>query len=393
MSEEMIPVATGPASPASRTIGSLWETIGTPVPWEQLLAWPPDVFALTDLLLVQADAYRFVASPPAGAIWPPHDRWTGSVQVAGRGWSEAAQLGLAPGHRLIVDQWETLSKAREVPLAILSRGDLWDVCEAIITLHALADEACWSLNAFDGDDKSAFAERAWAMLEGEGSLSRFPPSQVRVLPKTHVPPGGITVRSLARYLSAHTSPVEVRWRRAQFPALPPGASGDIRNRLLLLPWPLTADPGDFRPSPGSPGRETGPFGFFEFDPKVPLDLDYVRGALEAAQREGGVATVALPESSVAEAEIRPLERTVSDFGVIALVAGVRGATDPVTGLGRNYAHVGIWTGDGWFRFEQDKHHRWMLDPRQIRQYHLERSLDPRRSWWEAIAVPPHSIEV
>jgi hypothetical protein len=294
---------------------------------------------------------------------------------------------------VLLDRWETLSKAREVPLDLLSRGDRWNVCEAIITLHALADEACSSLGAFDGDDGSRFAERAWAMLEREGSLSRLPPSQVRVLPKTHVPVGGITVRSLARYLSAHTSPVEVKWRRALFPAPSPGASADTANNVLLLPWPLTVDPTDFRPSRGSPDMRTDAFGFFEFGPQVPLDLDYVRGALEAAQREGGVGTVALPESSVAEREIPVLERTVRDFGVLALVAGVRGSTDPITGLARNYAHVGIWTNVGWFRFEQDKHHRWLLDARQIRQYHLERSLDPRRRWWEAITVPPHSIQI
>ena len=391
--EEMAPVATGSPFPDSRTIGSVWETIGASIPWEQLLAWPPDVFALTELLLVQADAYRFVASPPAGVTWPPDDRWTGSVRTAGRGWLEAARLGTAPGTRLLIDQWETLSKAREVPLAVLSRGDPWKVCQAIITLHALADEACSSLNAFDRDDGSVFAERAWAMLESEGSLSRFPSSQVRILPKTHVPAGGITVRSLGRYLSAHTSPVDVKWRRALFAGFSPGGRAETTQFILLLPWPLTVDPSDFRPTRGPVDMRTDAFGFFEFDPQVPLDLDYVRGALKAAQREGGVGTVILPESSVAEREIPPLERTVSDFGVVALVVGVRGPTDPVTGLGRNYAHIGIWNGERWIRYQQDKHHRWLLDAGQIRQYHLESTLDPRRRWWEAIAVPPRSIQI
>jgi hypothetical protein len=392
---EMAPVPSGSALSASRSIGSVWETIGSPVPWEQVHAWPPDVFALTDLLLIQSGAYRFVASPPAGAAWPPHDRWAGEVRSAASGWSEAVRLGTAPGPGVVLDQWETLTKAREVPLDDLTRGDPWNVCEAIITLHALADEACSSLNAFDGGDGAGFAQRAWAMLEREGSLSRFPPSQIRVLPKTHVPPGGITVRSLARYLSTHTSPVDVKWRRGLPPAASPGARADTsyRVQLLLLPWPPTVDPSDFRPSRSSLNVQDDEFGFFEFEPHAPLDLGYVRGALEAAQREGGVASVILPESAVAESEIAPLERTVSDFGVVALVAGVRGRADPATGLGRNYAHIGIWTGGRWIRYEQDKHHRWLLDAGQIRQYHLERSLDPRRKWWEAIAVPPHGIEI
>jgi hypothetical protein len=385
--------AAGLWSSASPTVGSAWEAIRAPVTWDELLAWPPDVFALTELLLVQADAYRFVSSPPAGAAWPPYERWTESVQAAGREWSEAARLGLAPGSATIVFPWETLSKARDVPLDLVSRGDPWNVCEAILTLHALADEACSSLPAFAGEDRSAFAARAWTMLEREGSLSRFPVSQVKVLPKTHVPPGGITVRSLSRYLSAHTSAVDVKWRRGLFPALSPGAAAEMTYRVLLLPWPLRVNPSDFRAIRGPLKTQNDPFGFFEFDPLVPLDLGYVRGALEAAQREGGAAIVVLPESAVAEAEILPLERLASDFGVIALVAGVRGDRDPATGLRRNYAHIGIRTETGWIRYEQDKHHRWLLDASQIRQYGLESSLDPRRRWWEGIAVPSHSIEI
>src|SRR6266545_4417032 len=146
----MTHAVTGSALSAPRTVGSVWETIGPPVPWERLLTWPPDVFALTDLLLVQADAYRFVSSPPAGAAWPPHDRWTASVRMGGREWSEAVRLGTAPGPGMLLDQWEILSKAREVPLDLLSRGDPWNVCEAVITLHALADEACSFLTALDG---------------------------------------------------------------------------------------------------------------------------------------------------------------------------------------------------------------------------------------------------
>lgn len=385
--------ASGSGSPASRTIGSLWETIGGRVPGDGLLEWPPDVFALTDLLLVEADAYRFVVSPPTGAAWPPHARWAESVQEAAREWTEATPLETASGPRVLLDHWGTLRNAREVPLALLSQGEPWKVCEAIISLHALADEACSFLNGFNGDGGSAFAGRAWAMLESEGSLSRFPKSQVKVLPKTHVPGVGITVRSLGRYLCAHTSPVEVKWRRATSSLLSPGASADKAHRILLLPWPLEVESSDFRPRHGALEVQTDKFGLFEFEPQRPLDLDYVRGALLAAQREGGAATVILPESSVAEREIPSLEKMVSDFGAIALAAGVRGGTDPVTGLGRNYAYIGIWTGAEWIRCEQPKHHRWLLDGRQILQYHLEGSLDPQRSWWEAIAVPPHSIHI
>jgi hypothetical protein len=222
---------------------------------------------------------------------------------------------------MLLDQWEILSEAREVPLDVLSRGEPWNVCEAVISLHALADEACSRLSALDGDDGAAFAERAWSMLESRGSLSRFPPSQVRVLPKTLLPAVGITVRSLARYLSVHTSPAEVVWRRGPSPNLTPsGSVGGRVIRILLLPWPLTVRSSDFRPVRG-PSRETDAFGFFEFDPHAPLDLGYVRGALRAAQREGGVDIVNLPESSIAAEEIAPLEEAAREFGVPCSLLG------------------------------------------------------------------------
>ena len=380
-----------PTSP--RTIGTLWKAIGAPVPWEQLLVWPPDVFGLTDLLLVQADTYRFVSSPPAGAVWPPNDRWAESVRAAGKEWSEAAALGGTHRPGVVPDCWEALTKAREVPLDVLSRGEQWHVCEAIITLHAAADEACSSLYAFDAERRSAFANRAWATLRDRGSLSRFPPSQVRVLPKTHVPAVGNTIRSMARYLSAHTSPVDVKWRRGLGRPAARSADADTFFPILLLPWPLTVEARDFRPTNGPLHTKGDPFGFFAFAPHLPLDLDYVRGALRAAARAGGAAMVILPESSVAERELPSLERTMRDFDVIVLGAGVRGEVDPRTGVGRNYAHIGIWTGERWLRYEQDKHHRWLLDARQIDQYRLESSLDPRRRWCEAIAVPPQSLQI
>ena len=49
----------------------MWQAVaGSPI-GDELLEWPPDVFALTDVILERAEAYRFVFSPPAGVLWPP----------------------------------------------------------------------------------------------------------------------------------------------------------------------------------------------------------------------------------------------------------------------------------------------------------------------------------
>jgi hypothetical protein len=44
-------------------------------------------------------------------------------------------------------------------------------------------------------------------------------------------------------------------------------------------------------------------------------------------------------------------------------------------------------------YRQEKHNRWCLDERQIRQYHLTRALDPTKQWWEAIDLPERSVQI
>ena len=52
------------------TLASTWQALaGSPI-GDELLEWPPDVFALTDVILERAEAYRFVLSPPDGVPWP-----------------------------------------------------------------------------------------------------------------------------------------------------------------------------------------------------------------------------------------------------------------------------------------------------------------------------------
>ena len=51
------------ASPA--TVRSVWLTAAGRSPGVELLSWPPDMFAFTDVVLDRTEAYRFAVSPPA----------------------------------------------------------------------------------------------------------------------------------------------------------------------------------------------------------------------------------------------------------------------------------------------------------------------------------------
>ena len=53
------------------TPASVWQTVAGTTMGDDLLDWPPDLFALTEMILERSQAYRFALSPPAGTQWRP----------------------------------------------------------------------------------------------------------------------------------------------------------------------------------------------------------------------------------------------------------------------------------------------------------------------------------
>lgn len=373
------------------TIASYFDAFAPAPAWDELLRWPPDVFALSNLVLDHTEAYRFVVAPPAGKRWPPVPDWTSEVTHAALEWRDAAGGDDATPPPLVRRCWETVTRNRDLSLGKIKRGAGWRTITALLTLHAVADEACAGVVSSAGRDTApAFEARAWEMLQSHGSLARLSPTRVRIVPKTHFSGLGITIRSLSRYLALCYESVEVKWR-----SIGPGPAAERSDHtILLVPWPLSVSASDFHRVPASAldNMDLDRFGFFEFDPE-PLDLELVDSLLDAAvARHGCVDAVVFPEAALLPEAIAELEDTVTRHGVSVLMGGVRQAP-AANGPGRNYLHFGIRTEDGWRRYEQDKHHRWCLDDRQIRQYHLTRSLGPTKLWWEAIGIRERVLHV
>jgi hypothetical protein len=163
---------------------------------------------------------------------------------------------------------------------------------------------------------------------------------------------------------------------------------------------------DFHPLEGSVHNlDEDPFGFFEFAPSDKLDLDLVSRLIVAARGEvDSVDVLLLPESAIDESEIDELEALLERHGVVTLMTGVRQRSPQPGQLPSNWVHVGISprlekgsalpasTGEQWFHFRQNKHHRWLLDEAQIYQYHLGGALHPHVRWWEAMDAHRQAIE-
>jgi hypothetical protein len=357
--------------------------------WKEVIKWPPDVFAVTSVLLSESGAYRLAVSPPPGERWPPRPGWNDEVAARADEWWRWISQTCAPmPPTWLLTLGRVIRSAGNVATA--SIADRWSLVCAIMELHAIADEASggfgmpadpdevhkpdeWKEYRFDAND----------LLARTDTLSHFAKDDVRVLPKMRTPQAGISLRSLSGNLAiVRAAEVDVLWSHvAAF------ANDQSSFNLLLLPVPLEVRSRDFQPAPGSlDNMDRKLFGFFRFEPRR-LDMDYVERMLrKGADCSGGVDGVVLPELSVSELELVALKESVDrifrhrEKHVPFILAGVRG--DKI-----NRAHFAVNAGKGeWRDYLQAKHHRWCLDRAQILNYDIGAALHPSRRWWEDIEI-------
>jgi hypothetical protein len=388
------------------TLASTWQgAAGTPIA-DELLDWPPDVFSVTNVLLERSEAFRFVLSPIDE--WPPRrfPGWVDLVAEAAVAWSAWAEDRRGALPDLVLEVWSDVREGAEAPLEDVAEGRDQGLCESLLTLHAIADEACAGLGvALDTSDAAASVYRARGreLLARTGSMARVDPHLLRVLPKVRTPPTGRP--AFSRYACVKGPGINARWNKV--PTRHRGT--DVQSEyatLLLLPWPLRVRASDFRPVEGTvhrPSKE--PFGFFEFVPEEGLDFELLERVLLAARQEAGtVDVVCLPESAVDERDLGALETLLHEHGVASVHTGVRQESRQAGRFPSNWIHIGFNPGfekgttpgsEGrpeWFHIRQDKHHRWSLDDSQIYQYHLGGALHPGVRWWEAMDVPRRTIQ-
>jgi hypothetical protein len=388
------------------TLASTWKgAAGAPIA-DELLDWPPDVFALANVILERSEAFRFVLSPIEE--WPPRrfPGWVDLVAEAAIAWSAWAEDRRGALPDLLLEVWSDVREGAEAPLEDVAEGRDQGLCESLLTLHAIADEACAGLGvALDTSDAAASVYRARGreLLGRTGSMARVDPNLLRVLPKVRTPPTGRP--AFSRYACVKGPGINARWNKV--PTRHRGT--DVQSEyatLLLLPWPLRVRASDFRPVEGTvhrPSKE--PFGFFEFVPEEGLDFELLERVLLAARQEAGtVDVVCLPESAVDERDLGALETLLHEHGVASVHTGVRQRSRQAGRFPSNWIHIGFNPGfekgttpgsDGrpeWFHIRQDKHHRWSLDDSQIYQYHLGGALHPGVRWWEAMDVPRRTIQ-
>lgn len=363
---------------------------------ELALAWPPDSFALTTVLLGRSEAYRFVVSPPQGKTWPPVPGWADKVEKTGDKWARAV-VEKKPAPKLVRDLWRKVRAALGTTVEDLRtwRGDAsgastsWDLVCALVSLHALADMACAGVGVAGGiaDDADSWARDfvldANRDLVRAGALNRrVPPHVVRVLPRLHTPQLGMTLRSLSMHLSAEESPIPGTWRVQS--GTRTTAAKELR--ILLLPWPLVVKDSAFVPTEHPPIEiDQAQFAFFDFAPTEAVSVERIIGVVNRAKEiSGHIDALVLPESALTEPEFEAIRNALRDSGLSFVVAGVRGEKS-------NYAVIDLLGADDPRPVVQHKHHRWCLEQSQIESYGLGFRLEAERRWWENIEIRPREL--
>lgn len=308
--------------------------------------------------------------------------------------------------------------------------DLWKTFEALMSLHAIADEACsgWGLRTpktvvlkyTREQTLSKAQEFAEKLLVTYGTLSTINNTRGRVLPKRHTPHIGITLRSLSANLAFHNSSIDVNWR-VKFNSknsfidkfskpnhdndyLKAQRSNDHDMSILLFPWPFEISAKDFT-TVHNPNinLENKKLGFFTYRPaEKELNrsnlIKNLEDAIASAKKESPeIDLIILPECSLGNDELVVFENVLKSAKISSYIVGKREETEEsdfvenIVSFNMASKKNNEYHYDHSQKIEQNKHHRWKLDEAQIIKYNLGGVLSPNRNWWEGINIKKRKV--
>lgn len=338
--------------------------------------WPPDVFALAASLLQRSGAYTAIVQKRIAA-----EDWVQEIRDVAAEWRTMFKTSVP---ERVSEWWALVRKRRRCLIDEIVDDDA--LVTALLRLACTADEASEGVGIISdvGEDDRTF-ESTWLDAldnsENRTCCIEISPDRVVVLPKLHTPRNGITLRSLTHNVALyHPGEVVPQWNN--FPSF----EDHDGLRLLLLPWPLELKSDCIYAASGTNILMAEEFGFFTCDTRQdqrPI-LGDVQKALAAAERSGPVDAIVFPEGCLLGDEYIQISRATKKF-VIGGVATPAREGQP----GKNEAAFAMPGGNIQLTWKQSKHHRWRIDPSQIRQYDL--SLDERRDWWEDIDIDQRRI--
>ena len=400
----------------------------TEKPWSvsEWFNWPYDLFALTSLLLKKTGAYRYSLIEPICKNWkPPRPSKDVNFEkdaLAWRGWvfrdnREGEKLPGRLGElmkklnwlykqnfpiKLIGNRYDRQEDKLRTVRDCKKKDCACQLWQPILELHYFADQTCAhsGLPKHMMRDETSMLFFANMLLARRGTLSRLPKSIVTVLPKMRTPQVGITYRSLSHHLTVHQTEVDVFWR-----TIPWINREEYTINSVVVPWPydIKANAFQWRDHQYKSDLD-GSYKYFHYEPPKNLDMDdiidLIREAEEQAER---VHLLIFPEAALTKNELKrlqlALEKTFEVDKIPAIIAGIvedytnEDADEEIRlrNMPWNKVYFSVFFAGKWYDHSQSKHHRWKLDPWQIRKYGLAGVLSPNLTWWEGIRVPERRL--
>ncbi|XSG73037.1 hypothetical protein ACP8Y2_12660 [Herpetosiphon llansteffanensis] len=406
-----------------QTLARDWKTL------DDWFVWPPDIFAFTSLLLKKTGIYTLVIDLPDGEKWPnnndeiisnmigshtSYEDVFNSIQNEWYTWIETDEKDMPKILFFIKEKIESLyEKVTVNDLYQLTERNgssdgtfdknTWELCQVLLCLHMLADQACAgmgtpSANNWVKDDNKIVHGIANMFLTLHGSLSRLPILTVRVLPKMRTSRSGITLRSLSHHVTAHRTEVDIQWR-----TMPWVNIDDNTLNILIIPWPYHIKSSAFSPSNYTVNRDTKErTRYFQYRG---TSEDFTPSALismivDSQKHVPRIHLIVFPETALNEENFNDLLQALQNSEHLdrtklpMVLSGIYHQTsERSTQLGRNKVILATFFAGKWYKMGQDKHHRWKLNPPQIRRYGLSGVLGGESDWWEAIHIPKRRLSV
>jgi hypothetical protein len=292
----------------------------------------------------------------------------------------------------------------------LRRFPRFRVLDKLLELLAIADEASSGLGLPASKSLKGLDEyEQWVMGnlilsvqldKKRTTLCQYvDPALMAVFPKCHTPRSGTTLRSLSHHLALiPTGEVETHWFWAE--AGREGFDGSNLN-VLVLPWPLEISPRSFKHSTPRQGPLLSmptDFGFFEYEPSQADGwMDKIESLIKIANdRIGDVDLIVLPELALNEDQLKSLAERLSKQECPPMIVAGTLLKQAGHHFCRNVCATLTFNKEmkkGYAENFQDKHHRWRLDPKQVKQYGLGAQLSPSRHWWEGMEICSRTLKV
>lgn len=343
--------------------------------------WPPNVFAVAASILSTSGGYASIVNE-----WHDRTTWPEVAKKTGKQWVRAVENGKPPPKK-VRDAWTVVQRSFARPLIdSLHQNELRT---ALLELIIFADEASAGVgipHATTHDTPRLLVQATGYLLLDQTLAPKIPKTVLTVLPKQHTPTVGVTLRSLTHHLALlESSEVAVRWHW-----LPSQHDRKTLN-LLIVPWPYSVSSRDFAPR----NVKNGCAPEFDYHPVVDdaagLALELQQLLSKAKANKQRVDGIILPESAMSP-EAFSAASAVAKKTKAFIIGGVRGRLQ----TSKRPVNVAVMrffnstTGD-MVEIQQRKHHRWKLSGGQVKNYRLDKKLDPTKDWWESTVISKRAV--